>query len=102
MKPAPGAAATKIKMLQASMQCLGFGLFSFVPILGFPFAIAALWISGRVRVMEKQHWNAARGHRIVGTLCATITSIVWFFVIALLVYHVFSPDAGRGFDADRE
>ncbi|MBW8864245.1 MAG: hypothetical protein JF609_04850 [Verrucomicrobia bacterium] len=92
----------KLKMLENSTCCLTLGLLSFIPVLGFPFAIAALWISGRVRLMEKLHWNAAGRYRIVGTLCAAITSIAWFFLISLIIYHIASSDSGsgRGFSGD--
>jgi len=96
MKPVPTAAAIKIKMLQESMQCLTLGLLSFIPVLGFPFAIATLWISGQVRTREKLFWNPARPHRIIGTLCAAVTSIAWFFLISLIIYHAASSGSGGG------
>jgi len=102
MKPVPTAAAMKIKMLRESIRCLIFGLLSFIPVLGFPFAVAALWLSGRVRLMEKAHWNAAGRYRVIGTLCAAVTSIAWFFLISLIIYHVVSSysGGGRGFSGD--
>jgi hypothetical protein len=36
------AAAAKIQMLKSSMQCFAFGLLGLLPVIGLPFAIAAL------------------------------------------------------------
>jgi len=87
MNTAATPAMLKLKMLKGSMRCFVFGLLSFIPLLGFPFAIAALWISGRVRTKEKLYWNAGRPYRIIGMICAALTSVLWFFIISLIVYH---------------
>ena len=79
---------TKLKMLQGSLRCLVFGLLGLLPVLGLPFAFAALWISGRVRVAERQMWNAARPCRIWGVVCAAAGTIIWTGVIALVVVRL--------------
>lgn len=91
MKPAPTAAAMKVKMLRDSMRCFVCGMLSLIPAVGLIFAIAALGISGSVRAKEKQFWNAARPYRIVGTLCAALMTVVWFFLISLIIYHATVP-----------
>jgi hypothetical protein len=87
MKDLPTIPEAKIRMMKGSLRCFIFGLLGLLPIIGLPFAIAALWISGRVRVKEKQFWNAARPYRILGVVCAALGMIVWGFVVALIVYH---------------
>ena len=82
--------AAKIKMMKGSIRCLIFGLFGLLPIIGLPFALAALWISGRVRVQEKMFWNAARPYRIWGVACAAIGAVVWSGVDGLLIFQAFS------------
>jgi len=52
-------ASAKIKMLKSSLQCCVCGLLGLLPVIGLPFAIAALVISGRVRAGQKKYWNAA-------------------------------------------
>ena len=90
--------AAKIRMLQSSTQCLVFGLLGLLPVLGLPFAIAALWISGRVRVQEKTLWNAGQPYRIIGTACAAFGMIFWFFVISLMIYNAtFNSSGGGGY-----
>jgi len=42
-------AIAKIQMLKGSLRCLVFGLLGLVPVMGLPFALAALWVSCRVR-----------------------------------------------------
>jgi hypothetical protein len=78
----PGA---KIRMLKSSMRCFVFGLLGLIPLVGLPFALSALWISGRVRVKEKQLWNAARPYRIWGLVCAAVGTILWTGVLAIVV-----------------
>ena len=80
--------AAKIMLIQSSLQCLVFGVLGLFPVLGLPFAIAALWISGRVRAREKLYWNAARPQRIVGVACAAFGAVFWFAVIAIILFNV--------------
>ncbi|HZL77343.1 MAG TPA: hypothetical protein VFC17_00645 [Candidatus Limnocylindrales bacterium] len=82
--------AAKIKMMKTSIRCLIFGLLGLLPIIGLPFALAALWLSGRVRAKEKLFWNAARPYRIWGVACAAIGAVVWSVVDALLIARAFS------------
>jgi hypothetical protein len=79
-------AEAKIKMLTSSMQCFAFGLLGLLPVIGLPFALAALWISGQVRVKEKQFWNPARPYRIWGVVCAATGTILWGFILMLVLY----------------
>jgi hypothetical protein len=78
-------ATAKIQMIKSSIKCFVFGLLGLLPVVGLPFALAALWISGRVRVKEKQFWNAARHYRIWGVVCAAIGAVVWSVVDGLLI-----------------
>jgi hypothetical protein len=80
-------ASAKIKMLNSSMQCFVFGLLGLIPLIGLPFALSALWISGRVRVKEKQMWNAAQPYRIWGVVCAAVGTISWSFILMLIIYQ---------------
>jgi hypothetical protein len=85
MKAAPSIPAAKIRMMQASLRCLVFGLLALLPVFGLPFALGALWISGQVRVQEKYFWNPARPYRLLGVACAAIGALIWSSVDALLV-----------------
>ena len=82
--------AAKINMIKGSIRCLIFGLLGLLPIIGLPFGLAALWISGRVRVKEKQFWNAAKPYRVWGVACAALAAVVWSVVDTLLIYHAFN------------
>ena len=83
-------AAAKIQMMKESIRCLVFGLLGLLPVIGLPFALAALWISGQARVKEKRFWNAARPYRILGVVCAAVGTILWGFILMLIVYHAAS------------
>ena len=82
--------AAKIRMLKSSLRCFVYGLLGLLPVIGLPFAIAALWISGRVRASEKKIWNAARPYRIWGVACAALGAVIWSVVDALLIYNAFN------------
>ena len=94
-------AAAKIRMLESSMQCFVFGLIGLLPVIGLPFALAALWIAGRVRMSEIQLWNAARPYRIWGVVCAAVGTIFWFFVLSLIIYSAASNSNGHGYYGGR-
>ena len=89
--------AAKIKMMKASIRCLVFGILGLIPVIGLPFALAALWISGRVRLKEKLYWNAARPYRICGVVCAALGTLAWGFVFALIIYHATVNGPGGGY-----
>jgi hypothetical protein len=82
--------ATKIRMMKSSVRCLIFGLLGLLPVMGLPFALAALWVSGRVRAKEKLLWNAAKPYRICGVVCAALGAVIWSVVDTLLIYHAFN------------
>jgi hypothetical protein len=77
--------SAKLSMMRASVKCLVFGILGLLPAIGLPFALAALWISGRVRLHEKRFWNAGRHCRIVGVVCATLGAVVWTGLAVVVV-----------------
>jgi hypothetical protein len=79
--------SAKIQMLKSSLRCSVYGLLGLLPVIGLPFAIAALWISGRVRAREKLFWNAARPYRIWGMACAAVGTVLWSVVDVILIYN---------------
>ena len=78
------------------MRCFVFGLLGLIPLIGLQLALAALWISGCVRVKEKQFWNAARPYRIWGVVCAAVGTIFWGFILMLIIYSAVSNSNGSG------
>ena len=85
----------KIKMLNSSMRCFVFGMLGLIPVIGLPFALSALWISGLVRVKEKQMWNAARPYRIGGVVCAAGGTIFWGFILTIIIYQAATDGGSR-------
>jgi hypothetical protein len=88
--------AAKIKMMKASIRCLVFGVLSLLPVIGLPFGLAALWISGRVRLQEKQFWNAARPYRIWGVICAAIGTLLGTGLLGMMVIRATMLANGLG------
>ena len=76
-------AIAKIRMLRNSQRCLVFGLLGFIPIIGLVFALVALWIAGSVRQKEVQYWNAAKPYRIIGSVCAGLSAVLWSGILVL-------------------
>ena len=89
-------ADAKIQMLKNSLRCFVYGLLGLLPVIGLPFALAALWISGRVRGKEKQMWNAARPYRIWGAVCAAFGTVLWTGVLAIVMARLLMIAQGLG------
>jgi len=94
MKTASTIPAVKIKMMKASLRCFILGLLGLLPVIGLPFALGALWVSGRARVQEKYFWNPARPYRIWGVVCAAYSAVIWSVVDALLIIRAFGKYIG--------
>jgi hypothetical protein len=75
----------KIAMMEGSLRCFTFGLLGFLPVIGLPFALIAVWSSGRARMREKQFWNPAKPYRICGIVCGTIGALVWGGIYTLII-----------------
>jgi hypothetical protein len=88
------AASAKLKMLNASTGCLVFGLLALLPVIGLPFGVTALWFAGRVRVLEKQHWNAAAHYCLIGGTCAALGTIFWTIVLIIIVFRAIMAAQG--------
>lgn len=87
MKSAPTIPTVKIKMMKASLRCLIFGALGLLPIIGVPFALAALWSSFVARKQERFFWNPAKPHRVAGLICASLGALIWGAVDTILIYH---------------
>jgi hypothetical protein len=80
-------AAAKIRMLESSLRCFVCGLLGLLPVIGFPFAFAALVLSGKVRAGQRKYWNAARPYWVCGVISAIAALIFWGLIAALIVYR---------------
>jgi hypothetical protein len=86
---------TKIQMLKSSLNCFACGLLGLLPLIGFPFAIAALIISGRVRVRQKAFWNAAKPYWIGGITCGSLAILLWGAFWIMIIFHALNPDSSN-------
>jgi hypothetical protein len=78
-------AEIKIRMIKASLRCFVFGLLALLPVIGIPFGIAALILTGRVRAGQKRFWNPARPYWVCGNFCAFLGTIFWTLAIVLVI-----------------
>jgi hypothetical protein len=83
-------AISRVKLMKTSLRCLVFGLLGLLPLIGLPFALAALWFSYSARRWEVMFWNPAKPHRILGLLCASVGAFVWGVVDTIIIYHAFN------------
>jgi len=88
MKQTQSIPAVKIKMIEASIRCLVFGVLALLPVIGLPFALVAGCQSGLARAREKQHWNPARKLRLVGLSCAISGALLWTIVDVLVIWQL--------------
>jgi len=84
----------KIRMLNSSRKCFAFGLLGLLPLIGLPFALAALWISGSIRADEKRFWNAARPLRIWGVVSAALGTVLGSGILAVVMIRVWMVAQG--------
>jgi hypothetical protein len=89
-------ATAKIQMLKSSMRCFTYGLLGLLPVFGLPFALAALLLSGRVRLQEKLFWNAARPYRIWGVVCAAFGTVLWLGLLTIIIARAVMIAQGLG------
>jgi hypothetical protein len=78
-------------MMKQSIRCLVLGLFSLLPVIGAGYAPFALWYSFTSRQKEKQFWNPAKPHRIIGLICAALGGLIWGAVDTIWIYHRINP-----------
>jgi len=78
----------KIRMLRSSIRCFGLGLLGLIPIIGLPFALAALWVGGQVREKERKLWNAAKPFRVWGVIIAAFGTVVSSIILIIAIDHV--------------
>jgi hypothetical protein len=78
----------KIRMLRSSFRCFVFGLLGLIPLIGLPFALAALWIGGRVPEQEKKLWNAAKSFRVWGVILAAFGTVLSSGILIVAIFQV--------------
>jgi hypothetical protein len=85
----------KIQMLKSSLECFACGLLGLLPLIGFPFAVAALVISGKVRIRQKKIWNAAKPYWIAGITCGSLGILLWGAVGIIIIFQALNPDSSN-------
>ena len=73
-------------MINNSLRCFGCGLLGLLPVIGFPFAVAALVLAGKARVSQRQSWNPAEPYRVWGVILAAGGIILWALILMLMAF----------------
>lgn len=74
----------KVLALKAALRCFTCGLLGFIPVLGIPFALAAMFFHTRASGHSPDDWNVAHRYGALGmffagtSLVLNVTAIVWF------------------------
>ena len=88
--PAPNPAALdKIEVIQRSLRCFTLGLIGILPVLGIPFAIAALSNYFQVKRMVGTQWNPAQRYLtwgVVTALCGLFLTTVIAGVVGSMIF----------------
>ena len=84
----------RIQVLNGSLRCFALGVMGLLPVIGLPFALAALVASGKVRCRQKGMWNPAQSYRVWGVVCAAAGTIFWGIIITILLYQASSRNGG--------
>lgn len=62
---------TRLQIIHGSVRCFVFSLFSLLPVIGLPFAVAALGFFWRANRRARGFWNPAADYLRWGLSCAT-------------------------------
>jgi hypothetical protein len=82
-----GPPAERISLIQTSLRSFGFSLAGLIPVIGFPFALAAVVLTHRARKMAAG-WNPAEGYlKAAGWLGPLSFLITAVFLMALAVLN---------------
>jgi hypothetical protein len=77
----------KVLALQAALRCFTCGLLALVPIIGLPFAIAAMVLKTRASGHAPDDWHVAHRYAMLGMLFATlglllnVTALGWVAIV---------------------
>ena len=76
----------KVLALKFALRCFSCGLLSLIPVLGIPFAFAALYFQVKAAANTPDDWHIARRYTTLGIiftavgLFLNVTAIVWLGV----------------------
>ncbi len=76
--------AEKIRMLKQSLGCFYLALAGLVPVLGLPFAVAAVRARSRVQLESQGEWNAAQPYLRRGLILAVVGTLVSLMTLLLI------------------
>ena len=83
MKPRPPL--TRVQAIQRSLRCFVLGLVGLLPVVGFPFAVAALFEYRRVRSGSGAVWNPASGYLRAGLIAAALSLLATLLLTLVIL-----------------
>lgn len=83
--PLPTPAAQRIAVIEDSLRAFAFGWIGLVPLLGLPFAIAALRLAFRARRRETNVWNPSAGYRVAAQWLGSVGTAAGMLILVLVI-----------------
>jgi len=77
----------KVLALQSAMRCFACGFLAFIPLLGIPFAVAAMVFNARASGHAPDDWHIARRYAGLGMFFAgiglllNVTALAWIAIL---------------------
>jgi hypothetical protein len=84
----------KVDVIKCSIRCFTCGIIGILPLIGLPFAIAALGYFIRVQRRKGSVWNPANAHLTAGALCATAGLGLTVIVFGIMLISPFEAING--------
>jgi hypothetical protein len=81
-QPAP---ADGIKVIEYSLRCFSFSLWSLIPLLGLPFVLMAFSNYRKARAVSQGHWNPARSLLAWGSALSSLGLLISTLVVMAII-----------------
>jgi hypothetical protein len=84
----PDGSMDKIDLMRSSMRCFACGIAGLLPLIGIPFAVAAIWDFRRMFFGKSNLWNPAELYARVGLACAVFGILLDLLIVAAIVIQI--------------
>ncbi len=86
----------KIRAMECSLRCFGFGLISLVPLVGVPAALIALYFFMQGHATAANEWNPAESYLQGGRFLALTGLLITLLTVLVVTAIIFAKLADNG------